>query len=147
MTLLCSSLGSSGLLAANLLSQCWSLVFGFSTVIQAHAAQRVAHAPAVSTSPGCLLEIQNLARCKTTDSECSLLIRSPVYSYAHECLRNTALTQSIPPCVCAANELQVCSEEPVLTAFRWLRRVTDSFPFGWDFPNFSIERTTSLETS
>ena len=41
-----------GHLAADLVSQCWSLIFGFGAVIQAHAAQRVVHVPAAPPSLG-----------------------------------------------------------------------------------------------
>ena len=48
---------SPGHLAAGLISKCWSLISGFSAVVQAHAAHRVVHVPAAPPSPGCLLEI------------------------------------------------------------------------------------------
>ena len=51
--------------------------------------------------------VRNTESCpcspSTIDSESSLLIRSPVYSYAHKGLRNTAVIQRSPQdlCVCA----------------------------------------------
>ena len=63
VTLLCSSPGSSGLLA-NLFSQCWSLVFGFSAAIQARAAQSVAHAPAHYIT---WVPVRNIESCPLQD--------------------------------------------------------------------------------
>ena len=66
--------------------------------------------------------VRNTESCpcspSTTDSESSLLIRSPVYSCVHKGLQNTALIQRIPVCVC------VCACSEWITGVQW---GTDSY--------------------
>lgn len=135
------SLTPLGLLAANLLSQWSSLVFGFSAPIQALAVQCGLCPSSICLTWAPVRNVESWAPLRLLIQ--NLHWRSPGYSCAHERLRNTALTH----CLCATYGFQVCSRKLILVAFRWPCRIASSFQLAWDFPSISTERITSQETS